>query len=297
MAAKGKKRRGIKKRKYILFLVLCLCAALAAWQIGLTDLHGDTPVSVGAENSVTVHFIDVGQGDTTLIQMNNSSVLIDGGDRRTASSVVQYLKDAEVDRIDYMITTHPHADHISGLVNVLDAFKVDTVIMPKVSHNTQTFKRLLDNIETKTVTLQESVPGNSFNIGETVFTIVAPNSTGYKNLNNYSVSVHMSHGNTAFLFTGDAEAESENEMLKNSHKLSANVLHAGHHGSNSSTTQSFLDAVSPEIAVISCGAGNSYGHPHKEVLERLEKAGVTVYRTDLHGTIVMTTNGNYVRTY
>ena len=292
MAAAEKKHRGKINYKYILFLIISLCAA-AVWQIGLSNLHGDTPpVSIGAESSVTVHFIDVGQGDATLIKTNKSSILIDGGDRRTASSVVQYLKDSQVDRIDYMIATHPHADHIAGLVNVLDAFEVGTVIMPKASNTTITFKRLLDTIETKNVTLQNSTAGESFTIGETVFNIVAPNSTGYKDLNNYSVSVHMSHGSTAFLFTGDAQAESENEMLEKGYKLSANVLHIGHHGSNTSTTQSFLDAVSPEIAVISCGAGNSYGHPHKETLKRLEEAGVRVYRTDLHGTIVITTNGS-----
>ena len=296
-----RRKRGKNNNRFLFILFIALCSIIAAWHLGSSNLQGTvsgingTEASVAegraAESSLVVHFIDVGQGDATLIQTSAGNVLIDGGDRRTADTVVRYLQNSGVDRIAYVIATHPHADHIAGLVNVLNTFDVDTIIMPRVAHTTVTFERLLDAIETNDVTVREPSAGSSLTLGDTVFTIVAPISTGYRNLNNYSVSVRVAHGSVAFLFTGDAEAESENEMLTGDHNLSAQVLHIGHHGSNSSTTQAFLDAVSPEIAVISLGAGNSYGHPHVEVVNRLEGAGVTIYRTDLQGTIVMSTDG------
>ena len=292
MKVTRKNSKGKKNNKYLFILCIILCSVIVAWHLGSQSVQGTAPSAiVQVDGSISVHFIDVGQGDATLIQTGAGNILIDGGDRRTADAVVRYLREAGVDRIAYVIATHPHADHIAGLVNVINTFDVGTIIMPRVAHTTATFERLLDAIESKDVTVQEPVAGNSLTLGETVFTIVAPNSTGYRNLNNYSVSVRVSHGSVAFLFTGDAEAESENEMLAGNHNLSAQVLHVGHHGSNSSTTQTFLDAVSPEIAVISLGAGNSYGHPHAEVVNRLEGAGVTIYRTDLWGTIVMSSDG------
>ena len=275
---------------YLIMLITIIGVAIAVWHIRSVSASGGTGGVVAG--NVTVHFIDVGQGDATLIQTGEGNVLIDGGDRRTASALVQYLKDSGVNRLDRVVATHPHADHIAGLANVIDTFEVDTIIMPKVAHTTLTFERLLDAIEKNGVTLQEPVAGDSFTLGDTVFTIVAPNSTGYRNLNNYSVSLRVLHGSVAFLFTGDAEAESENEMLEKRRNISAQVFHVGHHGSKTSNTQAFLDAVSPEIAVISCGTGNTFGHPSEEILERLEEAGVTVYRTDLLGTIVMSSDGS-----
>ncbi|MCL2043393.1 MAG: MBL fold metallo-hydrolase [Treponema sp.] len=294
-----RRRRNAKNSKSLFILLITLCSIIAAWHYASANLQGDAPAGIGAsisiaEGSVIVHFIDVGQGDATLIQTDAGNVLIDGGDRRTADDVVRYLHNLGVDRFSYIIATHPHADHIAGLINVINTFNVDTIIMPRVAHTTVTFERLLDAIETNDVTVREPAAGSSFTLGTTVFTIVAPNTTGYRNMNNYSVSVRAAHGSIAFLFTGDAEIESENEMLERNRNLSAQVLHVGHHGSNSSTTQAFLDAVSPEIAVISLGAGNSYGHPHAEVVNRLEEAGAAIYRTDIHGTIVMSTDGTSV---
>ena len=274
-----------KNGKYFFILfIIALGSIIAVWQLRSENI-------TMTEGSLAVHFIDVGQGDATLIQNNEGNVLIDGGDRRTADSLVRYLKDNGVGKISYVIATHPHADHIAGLVNVLNTFEVDTIIMPRVAHTTVTFERLLDAIENNDVKVQEPVAGASFTLGETVFTIAAPNSSSYRNMNNYSVSVRVSHGSTSFMFTGDAETESENEMLARNRSLSAKILHVGHHGSRTSTSQAFLDAVLPEIAVISCGKGNSFGHPHEEVLSRLEEARVTIYRTDLHGTIVISTDG------
>jgi competence protein ComEC len=283
-----RKRKSKSKSNYFFYLVIALFAATLAWRY----MHGPAQEnSLPMGGSVTVHFIDVGQGDATLIQTGEGSVLIDGGDRQAGAAVVQYLKDANVGRLAYVIATHPHSDHIGGLINVFGAFEAGAVIMPKVAHSTVTFERFLEAIEKNNIPLQEPAAGQTFTLGGAVFAIVAPNEKDYRNLNNYSVSLRMHYGGTSFLFTADAEKESEHEMLENKRGLSAQVLHVGHHGSATSTTQAFLDAVSPEIAVISVGKGNSFGHPHGEVIKRLENAGAAIYRTDLHGTIIMSTDG------
>ena len=242
-----------------------------------------------SDGEVAAHFIDVGQGDSVLIQTTQGNVLIDGGDANMGERVIEYLRNAGVNELEYVIATHPHSDHIGGLIPVLAEFPVGILIMPNVVHTSATFERFLDAIENNGVPIREPVVGSSFAVGEAIFTIVAPNSTSYQDLNNYSVSLRMTLGSTAFLFTGDAEAQSEREMVLNN--LSADVLHVGHHGSNTSTIQEFLDAVAPSIAVISVGRDNSYGHPSNDILDRLDNAGVMVYRTDIDGHIVIKSDG------
>jgi len=241
-----------------------------------------------------VHFIDVGQGDSVLVQTTQGSVLIDGGDNHMGDRVVAYLRNAGINEITYVIATHPHADHIGGLISVLYEFPVGTLIMPPVAHTTETFRNFLAAIENNDVPLKEPVAGNTFSVGDAVFTIIAPNSYGYQNLNDYSVSVRMVLGSTSFIVTGDAEELSELEMIKAGHYLSSDVLRVGHHGSRTSTTQEFLSAVNPSIAVINVGRDNGHGHPHGVVMNRLQDAGIRIYRTDEHGHIVMVTDGTVI---
>jgi len=278
---RGKGRRGGNS----FYLIVVVLALAAVWYY--VSFHA-RPYLGG---SLAVYFMDVGQGDATLVRTGAGYVLIDGGDRQAGPIVTRYLRNARVRRIEYVVATHPHADHIGGLIDVLDGFEVGTIIMPRVAHTTVTFENFIDAIERNDIPVREPIPGDTIVMGDATFTIVAPNSSGHANLNDYSVSMLLSYGEMRFLFTGDAEAVSEAEMLGGGHDLFAQVLHVGHHGSRTSTTQPFLDAVSPLVAVISVGANNPFGHPHSEVVARLEAAGVVIYRTDRHGTVRISTDG------
>jgi len=246
------------------------------------------------EGELKVHFLDVGQGDSALIVAGNNAMLIDAGDRGYGSGIVSYLKNQGVKKLDYLILTHPHADHIGGAVEVINAFEIDKIIMSKVSHTTQTFENLLVAIDKKGMKITTPNPGDEYELDSARFKILAPNSSSYKSLNDYSVVARINFGNTAFLFTGDAESTSESQMVSSGHDLKSDVLKVGHHGSDTSTTGSFLKSVEPKFAVISVGKGNKYGHPKQGVLERLNSHGVKVYRTDEAGTIIATSDGTNI---
>lgn len=247
-------------------------------------------------NLLKVHFIDVGQGDSILIQCpDGKNMLIDGGPTDAGSSVENYLKNNKINKIDVIIGTHPHADHIGGLITIVKDFDFKSIYMPKVANNTACFRDLLVAIKNKGFKINTPKAGGNINFSSTVtVTILAPNDSNYENLNNYSTVIKLSYGNTTFLFEGDAQDISEQEMLEKGYDLKANVLKVGHHGSYNSTSPEFLKAVSPNYAVISAGEDNKYGHPHKETLKKLHAAGVTVYRTDENGTIIAISNGEKI---
>ncbi len=241
---------------------------------------------VSKKEKLKVHYIDVGQGDSILIQFpSGQSMLIDAGE--DTNTVTSYLKSQGVKRIDHVIATHPHADHIGGMANVINSFEIGNVYMPRTTHTTKTYENLLLAIKNKGLKINAAKAGLNIDVGFNVKAqMVAPNSQGYDDLNNYSAVLRVQYGDTSFLFTGDAEAVSENEMINSGYTLKSDVLKVGHHGSNTSTTSTFLKSVSPKYAVISSGKGNKYGHPHQEVLARLNNAGVKVYRTDEVGTVI-----------
>jgi len=244
------------------------------------------------KETLSVHFIDVGQGDSILIKSDNVVILIDGGPRSAGEKIVSYLKKAGISGIDLIIATHPHEDHIGGLIRVMEEFPVKEVMDPAVVHTTKTFENYLKTIDRKNIKFTEARAGTQRTYKNVKLEILHPASPSSSHLNNASVVAKLAFGSVSFLFTGDAEKEAEQEMLSRKESLKADILKVSHHGSRTSTTEEFLRAVSPKTAVIMCGAGNRYGHPHKETPEKLEKAGVKVYRTDLHGDIIITTDGD-----
>lgn len=247
--------------------------------------------------TLEVHYIDVGQGESILVKLPNSqTLLIDAGGNSVADKVVQYLKSQDITKLDHLVGTHPHEDHIGGLDVVIDSFTIGKVYLPRVSHNTKSFEDLLLAIKGKGLKVTEAKSGVEIDIGEEAEAIfVAPNNSNYQNLNDYSGVIRLTYGKTSFLFTGDAEKKSEEEiLLKYQTQLKSNVLNVGHHGSITSTSQPFLDGVSPEYAIISLGKDNTYGHPHEEIIERLEAKGIQYFRTDLEGTIIATSTGQEI---
>jgi len=219
-------------------------------------------------------------------------MLIDGGSRSSAQTVLGYLHSYGVETIDFLVITHPHEDHIGGLPDVIDTFDVGEIYMPRVSHDTQIFERLLTSIRDNGHRINASSAGIVIlSAPDLHIEIVAPAGDSYRELNNYSTVVRLTYGNVSFLFTGDAESASENEMTGN---IQADVLKVAHHGSNTSTSDSFLRRVAPTYAIIFVGAENSYGHPSEAVMSRLSAAGVSVFRTDESGTVVVTTDGETI---
>ena len=255
-----------------------------------------TPAPIDAR--LSVHFIDVGQGDSILIQTAGQNVLIDAGDPDHAETVVDYLFSQGVKRIDLLAATHPHADHIGGMADVLRKFPVDKVLFSEVPGEilptTRTYEILLDTIADKGLRITRAKTGMQYALGEgAVLTLLGPVEHDREELNDTSLVFRLDYGETTFLFTGDAEKESENSLLEvyDAGELRADVLKLGHHGSSTSSQAKFLRAVNPSAAVASCGYENSYGHPHAEILRRLDSFGIMLYRTDRDGTVVFCSDG------
>lgn len=270
----------------------------------LTSENRVTPVAANTTKSeeskskapeeLKVHFIDVGQADSILIQQGNQAMLVDAGNKADDKTVKSYLDKVGVKELNTVIGTHPHEDHIGGMDYIINSFKIGKVYMPKATATTKTFENVLTAIKNKGMSITSPKVGESFNIGQAKCTILAPNGTKYEDLNNYSIVVKVEFGQNSFLLTGDAEAISEMEMVKANANLKADVLKVGHHGSKSSTCANFLSSVNPKYAVISVGKGNDYGHPAQATMDRLKSANIQVFRTDENGTIIATSDGKTI---
>lgn len=295
-----KNRKSNRSRKQNRFLYTLLVSLIL---ITATLLQKDSeskiviPIFATKDNAekMQVHFIDVGQGDSILIESNHEYMLIDAGNNEDGEVVVDYLLEEGVDKLKYIIATHPHEDHIGGMDDVIKQFDVETVLMPDVVHTTKTFEDVLSAIASKNLEITTPLVGEQYKIGEAKFTIVTPdNEIDESNLNNASIGIKLVNGSNSFLMCGDAEKSVEKEMLKEGIDVSAQVYKVSHHGSETSTSSEFLKAVSPEYAVISCGADNKYGHPHIETLRKLSDLNVEVFRTDVNGTIIAESDGNTI---
>ncbi|MCL2615885.1 MAG: MBL fold metallo-hydrolase, partial [Dehalococcoidia bacterium] len=209
--------------------------------------------------------------------------------------VLGYLDEYGITELDYLVATHPHADHIGAMSNVIRAMdRIGEILMPDAIATTAVFERMLDAIEEKDVPITNPNLGDIFMLGEAKIQVLAPYSAKYSDANDYSIVLHVEFGSKSFLLTGDAEKLSEAEQLRNKYNMQADVLKAGHHGSRTSSSQAYLDVVNPTYVVISCGVGNSYGHPHSEAMERYVAMNFSIYRTDLNGTIIFTTDGTEI---
>ncbi len=254
----------------------------------------DENTNLAVSGNLKVHFINVGQADSILIQQGSKFMLIDAGNNADGKLVKNYLIKQDVKTLDYVIGTHPHEDHIGGLDYIINDFKIGKIYLPKVTSTTKTYGDVITAIKNKKMKISIPKPGESFNLGSAKITILAPNSTSYKDVNNFSIVVKLQFGSNSFLLTGDAEDVSENEILEKGFDIKADLLKIGHHGSRSSTTQEFLNKVNPKYAVISTETGNDYGHPHKETMDKLKNKNIWVYRTDELGSIIATSNGKTI---
>ncbi len=255
--------------------------------------HEDKPINVNAD-TLEVHFIDVGQGDSTLIISDGHAMLIDAGNNNKGIEVQQYLEYQGVQSLDYVIGTHPDTDHIGGLDIVLNQVPCETVILPDYSKDTKTYEEIIHTVKDKEYNITNPMVGDSYTLGEATFTIVSPSGSEYDDANDCSVGILLEHGEKRFLLTGDAEEASETEMLHSGININADVYKAAHHGSKTASTNSFLDTVNPAYAVISCGENNSYGHPHAEVLNAFRTRGIKVFRTDEQGSIIAISDGKTI---
>lgn len=286
------------EKYFKLFIALLLAVCLAGCNIQFTQEGNRLSQEVTSETAHTetqtmkVSYIDVGQGDAILLEVGEAVMLIDGGDNKTEEELVSYLNDKGITKIDYLIGTHPHADHIGGLDKVINAFEIGKIYMPKVAHTSKTFEKVLLAAKNKNYKISTAKQGEAFTLGEQVqVEILSPIQEKYKELNNYSIVIRVLNGKDRFLFMGDAEALVEEELLEENIDLTADVLKIGHHGSSSSSSQDFIKAIAPTYGMIFSGKDNSYGHPHKETLETLAKFGVSCYNTQDLGTITVTSIG------
>ena len=247
--------------------------------------------------TLQVHFIDVGQGDSILLHSSQGTdVLIDAGNPGDGAKVLAYIKSLKIKDLDYVVATHPHADHIGGLADVIEGITVKNVIDTGVSYSSSSLERYLKAVKAKKIPFRTVLAGDKLSVDDKMLklNVLAPykDQLNYgKNVNDVSIVIRATFGNISFLLTGDAGTPTEDRLLMNKINVKSTILKVGHHGSRSSTGDTFLMSVKPEIGAIEVGADNDYGHPTQDTLDRLTKRNVQVYRTDQHGTIVVTTDG------
>lgn len=276
-----------KQNRFVTFILSVLLA--------LTLVLPGSAVTAKADGqgNMAVHFIDVGQGLAILVQSGGENLLYDGGNRSHADEVVQYLKNQQVETINYMISSHYDEDHLGGLVKCLDNFEVDHVLGSDYVHTSDLFNTFMNTATAHAIIVEYPSVGDTYEFGTGSFTVMAPDGIS-QNSNDNSVIIRLVNGNNSFMFMGDAEETSEQDMISTGMNLDCDVLSLGHHGSASSTSWDLLEAASPSWAVISCGLNNSYGHPAAETMGKLSDMDIPVFRTDDQGTVIALSDGNTI---
>ena len=284
--------------------VLIFCLVIEIGQLvpglgipGWDDLFagaGFSSTPIVPEGELQVYFIDVGNADAILIRQGEVNALIDAGERGDGDDILAFLRNHGVEKLDLVVATHPHADHIGGMADVINGIPVDTFVMSYMPEEetptSSTYLNMLTALDEKNVAVDEAKPGRVYTLGTAQLTVLAP-LTESDEANNISVVTRLTFGDRSFLFMGDAETAVEKQLLSDGVSLAADVIKVGHHGSSTSSSHAFLSRVAPDYAIIPCGEGNSYDHPHAEVLTRLEALNTTIYRSDVHGHIAVTTDG------
>lgn len=280
----------MKRVKKLLFIV-------AAVSVILHFVHICTEkqipyISENDSGEIVAHFLDVGQADSTFIELpNGETMLVDAGNTKNGAQIIKYIKSLNYTKIDYLVATHPHADHIGGMTAVINSLKIGRLYMTDKEATTRVFENLLDAVEANNTDVRFAVEGmDILNSDNLKITILSPRKNEYNDLNNSSLVVKITYENTEILFTGDINMAVENNLLNAD--IESDILKVSHHGSNTASSDKFISAVSPKTAVISCGEKNSYGHPSPQVLGILESKGIELYRTDTDGTIIISADGN-----
>lgn len=244
-----------------------------------------------SSNNLEIYFLDVGQADSILIRYLDNNILIDAGNNEDGSLLVEYFKSLGISTFNYAIGTHAHEDHIGGMDNIINSFKIEHYLMPKAISTSKTFEDVLDSLENNKVSVEVPVVDSEFYVGDLKFKVIYVGEDE-DDLNNSSIVLKLTYKNTSYLFMGDATSKVEKEILDKD--IKSDVLKVGHHGSQYSSTAHFLKAVEPSFAIIQCGAGNSYGHPKEVTLNKLNKIGAKIYRTDLDHTIRLISDGTNI---
>lgn len=289
----AKRMRKIKKEElkyYLIALVIALVILMVTeWWEASKKAENAGP----KEEVMQVHFLDVEQGLSILVQLGDEVLIYDGGDRDTSSFVVSYIQDLGITEIDYMISSHYDSDHMAGLIGCLNAFDVKNVIGSNYKHDSKLYTSFMTAVKEEGLKMQYPEVGTTYAFGEAEITILAPKEIG-KDSNANSVAIKLSYGESDFVFTGDADYGSERDMVASGIDLDCEVYSLAHHGSSSGNSSLFLEKTTPEWAVISCKKGNNYGHPHVEVVELLEAMEIEVFRSDVQGTVIATTDGQTI---
>ncbi|NGT58346.1 MBL fold metallo-hydrolase [Clostridium perfringens] len=281
------------KKKKIISSIIGIIVVLLAGYFGIDLTQGS---KVTKDSKLMISYMDVGQGDAAYIKVNGNDILIDAGPRSNSKELLEQLKAKNIDDFELVIATHPHEDHIGGMVDVFKEYEVKAFYSPKITHTTKTYENLVKAVKDEGLKTKELKGGMVIDLGEGAkFEVFTPQKSEYEELNDYSPIMKLSFGDTSYLFTGDAEKLAEEEALaKYKTSLDSDVIKFGHHGSSSSSSNAFIEAVSPKYGIISCAKDNKYGHPHSETLDIIKKYNIKTFRTDTDGEIILTSDGKSI---